>query len=135
MQGKTIIKLIPTIDQASKVTATRDLECIIELDHDTGYMEYKVKIDYDQDILIEDHGETNLTYKKYEKGIVHAKDVIGLWSKSESNYILNGDSVQESFKHTLELVSKTEPLQFTVAYKDLKPTYQILKDFITKYKE
>lgn len=135
MQEKIIIKLNPTFDEESKVTLIRKNEATIEIDEESGLVEYDIKIDYDQDVDVDEKGIVNLAYKKYEKGMVHMKDVVGIWSTSStSDYKFKADTVEERYKHQIEIATIGEPLIFTIDRKDLKGTYETLKSVFNKFK-
>lgn len=136
MQEKIIIILKPKIDKPELVTKIRKNECTIEIDPEMGLIEYDVKLDYDQDVKLEDDGGlVNLAYKKYEKGIVHMKDVVGIWSSTTPIYEAGeNDTVIETYNHTIEIATIGEPLFFTIEHKDLKPNYEILRKTFIKFK-
>lgn len=135
MQEKVKLILSPRIDKPDAVTKIRKNECSIEIDPETGLIEYDVKIEYDQDIKAE-NGLVNLSYKKYEKGIVHMSDVVGIWSSTHPTYETNeeGTEINENYIHTIEIATIGEPLFFTLERKSIKENYEILREQFINYK-
>jgi hypothetical protein len=121
-------------ENPTAITEVRHNECIITLDPNDGWLEYNVKIDYDQNVEVENSGTVNLTYKKYENGMVHMSDVIGIWKTSASKYKLIESEVQEEYEHQIEITTAAEPLTFTISLKDMKRGYEELIKFFKEYK-
>ena len=129
--------MTPKLDKPELVTTIRKNETTIEIDLESGLMEYDIKIDYDQDVVLEGNkGTINLAYKKYEKGIVHMKDVVGIWGATTPQYEAteDGTSIVETYNHGIEISTIGNPLYFFVERKELKANYEILKEVFAKYK-
>jgi hypothetical protein len=141
-QTKIKIDLIPKLEQPEKITQTRKNICQFTLDLETGFITYDLKIDYDKNTEVEIDEElktVNLSYRKYEEGIIHISDVTGLWATTSPEHKVieeKGEKiVSETYTHYLEIGTKSEPLMFTMERGELKTNYNILKDFFMKFKK
>lgn len=134
MREKIVLNLKTVFEHPAQVTEVRKNDVTVTLDPNTYFFEYDIKIDYDQNVEIENEGTVNLTYKKYENGIVHMKDVIGIWKTSTSKYKLINNEVKEEYEHTIEIATIAQPLFFTINFKEMKAGYDKIVEYFKEYK-